>query len=140
MLHVFANGGTTLYVSPLTWTELTWVVSQPDFRSALPADWQREARLRRWDRLDVRRAYLNGFWVALEQLLNQYGWEELPITQTTRALALAYIADFGLEPEDALHLATAHEGGVSDFASFDAAFRRVDGRALWNDRLHIISS
>ncbi|HLH25961.1 MAG TPA: type II toxin-antitoxin system VapC family toxin [Chloroflexota bacterium] len=136
LLPLFASGLTTLYVSPLTWVELTHVVCQAEFRQALPEQWQREARLARWDRADVRRAYLRSFWVALEQLLNQFGWTEIALTEGMRARALTHVSDYGLAPEDALHLAAAQETGVFDLASFDAAFRRVDGLSLWNDHLY----
>jgi predicted nucleic acid-binding protein len=132
LLHLFRSRVTILYVSPLFWIELTYVVSQPDFRAALPPEWRRDARLGRWHRAEVRRSYLTGFWVALEQLLDQFDWEEISISQSVRVQALAHVATYGLEPEDALHLAAAEAAGVMNIASFDAAFRRVDSLHLWN--------
>jgi predicted nucleic acid-binding protein len=136
LVHLYTAGLTTLYVSPLTWTELTDVVSRPEFRAALPPEWQREARFRHWDRLEVRRAYLESWWGALDRLLLQYAWDEIVLTPPMRVQALGLVRDYGLESADALHLAAAQAAGVLDFASFDAAFRRVDGLYLWNDLLH----
>jgi predicted nucleic acid-binding protein len=46
------------------------------------------------------------------------------------------MAEYSLGSQDAVHLACAAQARATDFASFDAAFRRVDDLDLWNDRIH----
>lgn len=46
------------------------------------------------------------------------------------------MADYNLEGQDAIHLASANYVGVFDMASLDRTFRRVDGLNLWNDQIY----
>jgi predicted nucleic acid-binding protein len=127
---------TTLYVSSLSWLELAHVFTRPSFRDELAEDLQRRYRLGRWERTDIRRAYLDGLIGAFDETLAQYAWVEVPITPIVRRLAVRYMAEYRLGSQDAVHLASAAHVSVADFASFDAGYRRVDDLDLWNDLIH----
>ncbi len=40
---------------------------------------------------------------------------------------------YGLDPQDAGHVAAARSVGVTALASLDDAYRNVEGLELWND-------
>ncbi len=84
----------------------------------------------------MRQRYLTALLGRFEALLNQFGWAEVGITSAVRRRALQYIGQYNLQSQDAMHLACAAEAGVSDLASFDQGFRRVDSLQLWNDRIY----
>lgn len=135
--HLDACQLTTLYVSPLSWTEFAHVVRTQSFRDGLSPQWQQQYDLARWAQDPaVRQRYLTGLLGQFEALLDQFGWAELVITSDVRRRALHYIAQYNLDSQDAMHLACAAEAGVMDFASFDQGFRRVDNIYLWNDRIY----
>ena len=58
------------------------------------------------------------------------------LTPEIRRRAIDYIAQYNLSGQDAIHLASALNAGVTDLASFDGGFRRVEGVHLWNDLIH----
>lgn len=127
---------TTLYLSSLTWLELTHVVTRPSFRDVLAVDIQHLFQFSRWDRPSVRRAYIDALLGDVETVLEQFTWIELPVTPAIRRRATRFMAEYRLGSHDAAHLASAAQAGVADVASLDAAFRRVDDLDLWNDLIH----
>ncbi|MFN8634933.1 MAG: type II toxin-antitoxin system VapC family toxin [Chloroflexota bacterium] len=127
---------TTLYVSSLSWLEVAHVITRPGFREALPDELQRRYRIGRWQRPDIRRAYIDGLLGDFESVLGQFAWVEVPLTPMVRRLTTRFMAEYGLGSQDAAHLASAAQEGVVDFASLDVAFRRVDDLDLWNDLIH----
>lgn len=135
VLRLFAEGLTTLYVSPLSWMEFVFVVGKPSFHQGLPAAWQSRYTLAQWSNLAVRQRFLTDMLGRFEALLNQFAWDEVTISKAARVHALWLIATYGLKPQDALHVACALEAGVADFASFDADLVAVDAINLWNDRV-----
>lgn len=131
---------TTLYVSPLSWTEFAHVIRMQSFRDGLSPQWQQQYDLTRWAQEPaVRQRYLAALLGQFEVLLDQFGWDEVVITSAVRRRALQYIAQYNLQSQDAMHLACATEAGVVDLASFDQGFRRVDNLYLWNDRIYSTS-
>ncbi|MGH2586380.1 MAG: PIN domain-containing protein, partial [Dehalococcoidia bacterium] len=71
-----------------------------------------------------------------QRLIDHFDWAEVPVTSTVRARSVNLIKQFNLGTQDAIHVASAFESGVFDFASFDEGYRRVDGLVLWNDLIH----
>lgn len=135
--HLDACQLTTLYVSPLSWTEFAHVIRTQQFRDGLSPAWQQRYGLARWAQAPaVRRRYLAALLGQLEALLDQIGWAEIAITSDVRRRALQYVSQYNLQSQDAVHLACAAEAGVVDLASFDEGFRRVDNLYLWNDRIY----
>jgi predicted nucleic acid-binding protein len=130
------EGRTTIYVSSLTWMEYAHVISRESFRDGLAPPLQRQYRLQNWRDANVRQSYLAALLHELEDLLNQFAWVEVPLTPAVRQVAVAYMADFSLGSQDAVHLASAAQESVPDFASLDRVFLQVDGLDLWNDRIH----
>src|SRR5207253_1769858 len=102
----------------------------------LADDLQRRYRIGRWQRPEIRRAYIEGVLGDFESVLSQFAWVEIPVTPVVRRLSTRFMAEYSLGSQDAVHLVSAAHEGVADLASLDAAFRRVDGLNLWNDRLH----
>jgi predicted nucleic acid-binding protein len=127
---------TTLFVSSLTWMEFVNVVIKDRFRANLPDSLRSQLNLDRWQRSSVRRQYLDLLLQRLKELLDQFPWREVWLTPEVRELAVHDILNFNLRPLDAVMRASATYVGVSDFASFDEAYRRVDGLTLWNDLIH----
>jgi predicted nucleic acid-binding protein len=135
-----ASTATTLYLSSLSWLEFAHVVTRQDFRDALPASWQRRHHLARWEGPPaVRRAYVEAIRDELRALLDGFAWVELPLTTAVRTLAIEYFHRFGINVQDAAHLASAALAGVTQVASFDVQFRRDDGLHLWNDAVRTSS-
>ncbi len=128
------NRGTELYTSSLLWLEFAHVITREAFRTRLPESVQRRFRLDRWHDAQVRSAYLEANLRDLSELLGQFVLHEVALTPAVRTLAVEQMARFALGSQDATHLASASLAGVDGFASFDEAFRRVDGLQLWNDR------
>jgi predicted nucleic acid-binding protein len=131
-----ASVRTTLFVSPLSWLELAHVITRPSFRDDLADDLQRQYRVGRWHQPQIRQAYLDGLLADFDALLDQFTWVEVPLSPVVRRLAIRFMAEYGLGSQDAIHLASAAQAGVTDIASFDAVYRRVDALNLWNDRIH----
>jgi predicted nucleic acid-binding protein len=127
------EGRTTLHVSSLSWMEFAHVVTRDGFRNRLDPTIYRRYQLQHWRQARVRPYYLRDLLNDLEELLNQFNWFEIPLTPAVRVLASAYMADFALGSQDAVHLASAAAEGMPDFASLDSVYRRVDGLSLWND-------
>jgi predicted nucleic acid-binding protein len=116
--------------------EFIHVVSRERFRRNLSDDLQRQLRVRRWNEPLVRQAYIRSFVRRLEAVLTQFTWIEIDLTPEIRRRAFDYIAQYNLSGQDAIHLARALNAGVTDLASFDGGFRRVEGVHLWNDLIH----
>ena len=131
------TGVTTLYISSLTWMEFAHVVLGQRFRDRLPPAIRQRFHLDRWHERSVREWYFAEYRRALEALLGQFAWDEIALTPEIRAEALALMVEYDLGSQDAVHLASARLAGVRDFASFDRAFRRVDGLHLWNDQIYV---
>ena len=127
---------TVVVVSSLLWIEYANAAMRERFRQTLPSSDQRRFRLHRWQEASVRRLYLQSFVRALDGLLELFEWEEVALTTDVRNAALAYIASHNFRPHDAVHLASAVQAGVTDLASLDESFRRVDGLQLWNDLIY----
>lgn len=130
------HGNTSLSISSLLWMEFVNVVTRETFRRELPVELHRRFRLARWHEAGVRQTYLRFMERSLTVLLDQFAWDEVSVTPAVRALALRAVTHYNLRPYDAVHLACATISGVTDIASFDKAFRRVDGLNLWNDLIH----
>lgn len=73
---------------------------------------------------------------TIDDALANFFWEEISLTPEIRKQSIEYMADHGLRPQDAVHLASTRAAGCENLASFDEAFRRVDGLVLWNDLIH----
>jgi len=131
-----ARGGTTLYVSSLTWLEIAHAITREGFRRRLESDVQRRFRLDQWRNEQVRETYVQTFLGWLEGLLNQFEWNEVFVTDQIRVASVPIMTRHRLSSQDACHVACAWQEGVQDLASFDEAFRRVDGLILWNDVIH----
>ena len=134
--HLYESGLTTLYVSSLTWVEYGHIVVSEGLRALLPAETRDRFHLDAWDSSAVRAAYMADMVSKFEALLNQFPWVELPIGPGIRRHALELMPQYALKGNDAAHLASALQAEVYDLASFDKAFRKVDGLYLWNDLIH----
>ncbi len=73
---------------------------------------------------------------SFDDALAQFAWNEVTLTPEVRLRAVEHIVDYSMQPNDAVHLASAFAAGCTNFASFDEGFRRVDGLILWNDLIH----
>ena len=135
-LENLARYGTVIYLSSLTWMEYVHVITRERFRQALPEETRSRFRLDRWEESRVREQFVVASVHALEELLNEFEWVEVFLTSDIRVDALRLVARYSLDGQDAIHLASALHEGVTDFAGFDAHYRRVDGIQLWNDRIH----
>lgn len=133
---VQSAGITTAYVSSLNWLEFGHVVRRESFRNDLPSEWQQTYRLSHWRDPQVQRTFLDALCRMFEEFLDAFGWSEVSVTPTVRRSALALMPQYNLDSHDAVHVASCIEAGVLDIASFDAAFRRVDGLFVWNDLIH----
>jgi predicted nucleic acid-binding protein len=131
-----ADHSTEIYLSSLTWMEFASAVAKERFRAGLPDELQQNFALRWWQRRSVRRRYLGYFLQRLQDTLDQFQWYEVSLTPEIRTLAIEGIMQFNLRPHDAVVRASAEWAGVTDLASYDEAFRRVDGLVLWNDLIH----
>ncbi|MGI8553108.1 MAG: type II toxin-antitoxin system VapC family toxin [Dehalococcoidia bacterium] len=140
IVRLVALGLTTVYISSLVWLELLHVVSQERFRATLSRQMRAEFRLDRWEESAVRRRYVEWFVELLTQLLSDFEWVEISLTPEVRSAATAYMAQYNLGSQDAIHLASAVGEGVHDLASFDRQFRRVGNLFLWNDLVHTEAS
>ena len=129
------EGRTALVVSSLLWTEFAHSICKEGFRLALEAREAQAVAPIRWQRLIVRQRYLRRYVAELDGILAQFNWIEVPLDETIRRSAVDLMARHALGSQDAVHVATAFAAGTPDLASFDAAYRRVDGLALWNDRV-----
>lgn len=130
------QGTTRIVVSSLSWMEFMNVVTREQFRHELPHEFQRRFHLAQWQEQRVRRTYLRFMSDALDAMLGQFDRGEVSVTPDVRVAAVGHIVVYNLRAQDAVHLACARSAGVSDIASFDKGFRRVDGLSLWNDRIH----
>jgi predicted nucleic acid-binding protein len=133
---VARHAGTAIFLSSLVWVEFSHVVVRERFRTRLFAERARQFDLAHWDQPEVRELYLESLLSDLEALLVQFGWTEIPLTRAVRQLATRNIVRYNLGPHDAVHLASATEAGITNFASLDRGYRRVEGLHLWNDRIH----
>jgi predicted nucleic acid-binding protein len=116
--------------------EFTSAVAKERFRSGLPDELQQRLTLRLWQRRSVRRRYFEFLLQRLQDTLDQFQWNEVSLTPEVRTLAIEGVMQFNLRPHDAVLRASAEWSGVTDLASYDEAFRRVDGFVLWNDLIH----
>lgn len=131
-----AWGGTALYLSSLCWIEFANVVMKERLRVSLSEETRLRFHLQVWQDISVRENYLASMLEALDTMLAQFVWNEISLTPSIRLLASRYIARHRFGAHDAVHLASAEYAGVSDVATFDEAYRRVDGFVLWNDLIH----
>ena len=131
-----SEGLTVLYLSSLLWLELAHVCSRDAFRRGLSSEVRHQFRLQDWQRADVRRAFLGDVLGRLDDALGLFQVVEVPVTPGVRRLAVFYMATYGMGSQDAIHVAGAAQDGVSDFASLDEVYRRVDDLDLWNDLIH----
>lgn len=128
--------GVVLSLSLLSWIEFVNVVIKERFWTRLPDEVQRRYQLRYWQRVGVRRVYIGSMLSAFDDALAQFAWDEVTLTPDIRRQALEHVAQHGLRPHDAVHLASAFAARCSDLASFDEGFHQVDGLTLWNDVFH----
>jgi predicted nucleic acid-binding protein len=135
-LQQAAAHSTEIYLSSLTWLEFASAVTKDHFRARLPEEFQRRLELNRWQLRSVRRRYLELLFQRLRDTLDQFQWNEVSLSPEIRTLAIDDIMQFNLRSHDAVVHASASWAGVTDLASFDEAFRRVDGLVLWNDLIH----
>jgi len=131
-----AAAGTGLYLSSLSWMEYLNVVIKERFRQRLPGGVAQQLRLIQWQNASIRRSYSEFMLAAFDTALAEFTTEEVALTPAVRRAAMGLVGDYDLRPHDAVHLASAFAAGCFDLASFDQAFRRVDGLVLWNDRIH----
>jgi predicted nucleic acid-binding protein len=136
LVRMAAGGGMRVIISSLTWIEFLNVITRPMFRDALPSDLRQRLRLGRWHDAMVRQTYVRAMLARFEGLLAQFDYAEIPMTISIRNAAIQLAIAHNLRAQDAVHLASAQHSGVSHLASFDEAFRRVDGIHLWNDLIH----
>jgi predicted nucleic acid-binding protein len=129
---VQANG-TALVLSSLLWTEFAHTLARENFRLRLSGDLAREVAPKRWVLRHVRESYIQRYLNALDQVLTQFSFVEVPLDAAIRRAALALMARHALGSQDSVHVATAFAAGTRDLVSFDATYRRVDGLLLWND-------
>lgn len=134
--RVQSIGLTTLCVSPLLWIEYAHTVRRDDFRAALPQATRGHFRFERWQHdPSVRGAWFAHALAELDGFLSEFEVEQIEFTEEVRVLALEYMDTHNLGGHDAVHVASAKLAGVSDLASFDRGYRRIDGLHLWNDRV-----
>lgn len=136
LLDRAARSGVILHLSSLSWIEFVNVVSKERFRVRLPDDIRRRFPVRRWQHAAVRRTYIDFMLGVLEEALAQFVWDEVALTPAIRREAVEQMANYNLRPQDAVHLASAFAAGCIDLASFDEAFRQVNGLVLCNDLIH----
>lgn len=129
-------GLTTLYLSSLVWNEFIHTIRRESFRAALTADIDKSFDLARWEAPFVRERYLSFYHEALDDILDNFDWFEVPFDGQVRTEAFRLIVQYNLGSQDAVHLASANLAGVLDLASFDRQFRRIDGLYLWNDLIY----
>jgi len=134
--HLARPSLTTLYLSSVLWTGFARAVGHPQIVRLLPASTKQQFGLHRWGVFRVQRDYRRYMLARFEDLLGAFGWREIPFTRPVRLQALEYLDRYYLDSNDAIHLASAAALGIRDFASFDKAFRPVDGLSLWNDRMY----
>lgn len=134
--RIAAERQTRVYISSLSWLEFGHTVMRQNFRDRLPAATQRQYTLDQWQRQAVREKYLQAMLGLLDGLLAQFAWTEVSLTPAVRQDVLRLLASYRLDSHDAVHLASASAAGVSDLASLDAGYQRVDGLKLWNDLVH----
>lgn len=127
---------TAIFLSSLSWVEFTHVVRTRDFREKLSDDWLARFPLERWEELNVRQEYLRAMCDLLGGFLAPFDAFEISITQQVRQSAVSCMTEYGLDSQDAVHVAAAGVAGVRDLMSFDKGFRRVEGLYLWNDRIY----
>lgn len=130
------EGRTALVVSSLLWTEFAHSICKEGFRLALEAREAQAVAPRRWQRRIARQRYLRCYVAQRDGILAQFNWIEVPLDETIRRAAVDLMARHALGSQGTVHVATAFAAGTPHLASFDAAYRRVDGLALWNDRVH----
>lgn len=130
------RGRTTIFLSSLSWTEFVHVIRKETFRRDLPDELQQQLSVSQWQDPSVRERYIDFFLALFQRLIDHFDWAEVPVTSTVRARSVALIKQFNLDTQDAIHVASAFESGVLDLASFDEAYRRVDGLVLWNDLIY----
>ncbi len=130
-VHLATCNVITLYISSLSWLEFMHVVGSAAWRAQLPAAWQDQYQLHRWQDVSVRQTYLRAMRSWLEHLLMAYSWAEIDLTSTISQQALQYVELYNLDTHDAAHWASAQAAGVLDLASFDKGFLRVDSLHLW---------
>lgn len=135
-LEALARHGTEIYVSALTWLEFAYVVSKERFRLELSTEMQAEYALHHWQRREVRGRYIADMIGRARALLAPFEWAQVPITGDVQRRAQDYMIAYGLHPQDAAHVAAAELAGVSDIATLDRGFRKVDDITLWNDLIH----
>lgn len=128
--------GLTLVVSSLLWTEFAQALAKEHFRLRLTSVAAIDAAPIYWGSASARTRYLQRHLGALELTLNQFDWIEVPLDRAIRRAAVDLMARYALKSQDAVHATTVFAAGARDLVSFDAAYRRVDGLALWNDRVH----
>jgi len=133
--HVIACGVTTIALSTFTRLEFAHSVTQAKFRNLLEPAEQQRLDLAHWDRRSVRENYLREFLLAVDDLLGPLDVNEIALVPSIQAQAINYMAQYNLQGQDALYLATALSVGIRDIASFDQIFRRIDGLHLWNNRI-----
>ncbi|MGI8552608.1 MAG: type II toxin-antitoxin system VapC family toxin [Dehalococcoidia bacterium] len=133
---VLQHGLTTLYLSSLVWSEFLHTARRENFRKSLVPGTFNPDIVIRWHDPSVREEYVDSCMNALESLLQHFNWIEIPLGPEVRTSAYRLTVQYNLQPDDAIHIASALRPGVVDIASFDRAFRRVDGLYLWNDHIH----
>ena len=129
-------GATTLYLCPVSWMEYAHVFSKETFRQTLPGEFAYLTPVTGWQDAAVRERYFKFVMSTLEDLLSPFDWHEIPTTFHVNRAAIGYMARYNMDAQDAVHLASARAVGLTDLASFDRIFRRVDGLNLWNDHIY----
>jgi len=111
---------------------LAWCLASPADRRQLPTDIIQSYGLDYWEsNMLVRQRWLNTVNQDFETLLSMFQEVyEIPIRERYWANALNIMSYYNLRSYDALHLATARDLRIRDFATCDRQFESVDNLDL----------
>jgi predicted nucleic acid-binding protein len=115
LLRLLEHGWTTVYVSPLSWTEYLHIVTMERVRATLPPPLHRAFRLSEWQQPSVRQTFMQTMLGLLDRLLDQFPAADISITRDTRRLATDYMIRYNLKSQDAMHLACATLAGYENW-------------------------
>lgn len=133
--HQVVNDRTTVAISALSRYEVAHVASllgNPAGRRTLPDSVVQEYELMNWSADEsVRDRWMSTIGMSLESLLGNFNeFAEIPILPHLWHTAIQVMIEHDLQSYDALHVATARSVDVTDFATTDRQYARIDGLAV----------
>lgn len=129
-----AQHGAHVYFSHILWLEVANVFKKcATVPGKLAPDLHRSYGLDRWEHdFMVRQRWMAFCEQQLAAFVRQFDTAvELPFRRRTWERSVGIMAYYRLDSHDAIHVATAQEYGLVDFAALDGHFRRVEELELW---------